>query len=138
MNPIWSKELKWTKLSCQMNPEEKKAFMLLKALIFHYHGLDEDEEKILKETANDLDAHQELTWANAFISQDYISAFERSREFLNKVIGRLEKQKRVDHLIAVWEDNNKKGYLTEMEATAMLTLARDWSVEKELLKKVKN
>ena len=66
-----------------------------------------------------------------------MSAFERSREFLNKVIGRLPKQKRVDYLITVWEDNNKKGYLTEMEATAMLTLARDWSVEKELLKKVK-
>ena len=120
-----------------MNPEEKKAFMLLKALIFHYHGLDEDEEKILSQTADELDADKELTWAKAFISQDYLSAFERSREFLNKVIGRLEKQQRVDYLIAVWGDSNKKGYLTEMEATAMLTLARDWSVEKDLLKKVK-
>ena len=121
-----------------MSPEEKKAFMLLKALIFHYHGLDEDEMKILDDTANDLDAHDELTWANAFISQDYISAFERSREFLNKVIGKLDEEKRISQLYTVWEDSNKKGYLTEMEATAMLTLARDWSVEKELLKKVKS
>lgn len=120
-----------------MNPEEKKALILLKALIFHYHGLDEDEEKILIQTADDLDGHDELTWANAFISQDYLSAFERSREFLNKVFDKLDKQKRIDHLITVWEDNNEKGYLTEMEATAMLTLARDWSVEKDLLKKVK-
>lgn len=111
--------------------------MLLKTLIFHYHGLDEDEERILSQTAEELDADNELTWAKAFIAQDYISAFERSREFLNKVIGKLEKQKRIDYLIIVWEDNNKKGYLTEMEATAMLNLAKDWDVEKELLKKVK-
>jgi len=120
-----------------MNLEEKKAFMLLKALIFHYHGLDEDEELILKQTADEIDSHKELTWAKAFIAQDYISAFERSREFLNKVMGKLEKQKRIDYLITVWEDNNKKGYLTEMEATAMLNLARDWDVEKDLLKKVR-
>jgi len=120
-----------------MNPEEKKAFMLLKTLIFHYHGIDEDEERILIETADELDGHKELTWSKAFIAQDYISAFERSREFLNKVIGKLEKKKRVEYMIQVWEDNNKKGYLTEMEATAMLNLARDWEVEKDLLKKVK-
>ena len=45
-----------------MKPEEKKAFILLKALIFHYHGLDEDEEKILLETADELNAEDELTW----------------------------------------------------------------------------
>ena len=33
----------------------------------------------------------------------------------------------------VWESNNLKGYVTEMEATAMLKLARDWKVEKELV-----
>ena len=121
-----------------MNPEEKKALILLKALIFHYHGLDEDEEKILIETADDLDAQDELIWAKAFISQDYLSAFERSREFLSKVFGKLDKKLRVTHLITVWEDNNKKGYLTEMEATAMLTLARDWGIEKDLLKRVKS
>ncbi|MEQ9423392.1 MAG: hypothetical protein RJQ09_03160 [Cyclobacteriaceae bacterium] len=120
-----------------MSPEEKKAFILLKSLIFHYHGLDEDEERILNITADELDAHEELVWANAFIAQDYMSAFDRSREYLNKIIGKLDKQKRIDYLIIVWEDNNKKGYLTEMEATAMLNLAKDWEVEKELLKKVK-
>jgi hypothetical protein len=31
----------------------------------------------------------------------------------------------------VWESNNLKGYVTEMEATAMLKLARDWKVEEE-------
>jgi hypothetical protein len=33
----------------------------------------------------------------------------------------------------VWEANNEKGYVTEMEATAMLKLARDWNVKDELI-----
>ena len=36
----------------------------------------------------------------------------------------------------VWESNNVKGYVTEMEATAMLKLAKDWNVEKELIELV--
>ena len=116
---------------------ELKAFMLLKSLIFHYHGLDEDEEKILNESAKELDANSELEWANNFISEDYMSAFERSRDFLNKIIGRLPKKKKLDYLHSVWIDNNKKGYLTEMEATAMLNLARDWDIHKDLMQLIK-
>lgn len=116
--------------------EEKKAFMLLKSLILHYHGLDEDEERLLGDSARELDAHEELQWANAFISEDYLSAFERSREYLHKVIGSLSSQKKLGYLMAVWEDSNKKGYLTEMEATAMINLAKDWKIEKDLLAKV--
>ncbi len=116
--------------------EEKKAFMLLKSLILHYHGLDVDEERILKESAKELNANDELKWANEFIAQDYLSAFERSKEYLNKVIGVLPTKKKLGYLMAVWEDNNKKGYLTEMEATAMINLAKDWQIEKELLSKV--
>ena len=54
---------------------EKKAFLLLKTLIFHYHGLDDDEAEILKNTAKSLNAHKELKWANHFIAKDYSSAF---------------------------------------------------------------
>ncbi|MCV9388659.1 hypothetical protein [Reichenbachiella ulvae] len=120
-----------------MNKEEKKAFMLLKSLIFHYHGLDEDEEKILNESADELSAHEELEWANEFIAQDFMSAFERSRELLNNTIGKLDKPKKIQYLFSVWEDNNKKGYLTEMEATAMLNLAKEWGIQSELMEKVR-
>jgi hypothetical protein len=79
-----------------MTSEEKKAFLLLKSVIFHYHGLDEDEQKLLDETAKAYDAEEELKWANEFIANDYISAFERAREYLNKVIGRLAKDKKTE------------------------------------------
>jgi uncharacterized tellurite resistance protein B-like protein len=118
--------------------EEKKVFMLLKAVIFHYHGLDEEEKNDLLETAEKLDAQEEYKWALDFISQDYITAFDRAREFLNEIIGDYPKEKRVELMNMVWQANNLKGYVTEMEATAMLKLAKDWNVQKELIELVLN
>ena len=120
-----------------MTSEEKKAYLLLKSVIFHYHGLDEDEQKLLDATANEMDAYEELKWANEFISQDYVTAFERAREYFNDVILKLDKDKRLNYLDMVWQANNKKGYITEMEATAMLKLAKDWQIENELIAMVR-
>lgn len=120
-----------------MNKEEKRALILLKSLIFHYHGLDEEEEKILNATAQELDAQSELDWANTFIAEDFMSAFERCREYLRKNLGTLDKPKKIDYLFSVWEDNNKKGYLTEMEVNAMLNLAKDWDIQSDLMDRVR-
>jgi hypothetical protein len=120
-----------------MNQIEKKAYLLLKSVIFHYHGLDEEEKQILDQTANELNAQQELQWANDFIAEDYPTAFDRARVFLNEVIGKMDKSKKIYYLDLVWKANNFKGYITEMEATAMLQLARDWEVETELIQMVR-
>lgn len=121
-----------------MDANTKKAILLLKSLIFHYHGLDDDEKEMLQITANNLQGLDEMAWANAFIAEDYLSAFERSREFLSKVFLTMEVSKRLKYLIEVWEENHQKGYVTEMETTAMLTLSKDWKVEKEFLEMVKD
>lgn len=113
--------------------EEKRVYLLLKAVIFHYHGLDEAEKNDLDKTANDLNAPAEYEWALDFISEDYITAFDRARDYLNLVIGDYSKEKRVELINMVWSANNLKGYVTEMEATAMLKLAKDWNVQKELV-----
>ena len=113
--------------------EDKKVYMLLKSVIFHYHGLDEAEKGELEKTSHELKAHAEYQWALDFISQDYITAFERARGYLNDIIGDYPKNKRVELITMVWEANNRKGYVTEMEATAMLRLARDWNVKEELI-----
>jgi hypothetical protein len=118
--------------------EEKRVYMLLKAVIYHYHGLDVEEKTDLQHTADELDAHEEYKWALEFISQDYISAFDRARDFLNEIIGDYSKEKRVELMNMVWKSNNLKGYVTEMEATAMLKLAKDWNVQKELIELVMN
>lgn len=119
-----------------MTQQEKRVYMLLKAVIFYYHGLDEAEKKDLDEASRRLDAQAELAWALEFIAKDYVTAFERARVFLNDIIGDYEREKRVDLINMVWESNNLKGYVTEMEATAMLRLARDWNVEAELIELV--
>ena len=113
--------------------EEKKVFMLLKSVIFHYHGLDEAEKIELEKTSKELNAIAEYQWALEFIAQDYITAFDRARDYLNVIIGDYPKKKRVQLITMVWEANNQKGYVTEMEATAMLRLARDWNVKEELI-----
>lgn len=120
-----------------MEKEEKKAFILLKSLIFHYHGLDEDEEKMLLDTAEKYNAHDELQWANDYIAEDFMTAFDRSRDFLKEIIGNLPVETKVSYLFSVWDDNNMKGYLTEMEATAMLKLAKDWNINNELMVKIR-
>lgn len=113
--------------------EDKKVFMLLKSVIFHYHGLDEAEIRELEKTSTELNAYSEYQWALDFIKQDYVTAFDRARDYLNNIIGDYPKDKRVQLITMVWEANNQKGYVTEMEATAMLRLARDWNVKEELI-----
>ena len=116
-----------------MTQQEKRVYMLFKAVIYYYHGLDEAERRDLEETAAKIDAEPEHKWAIEFIAKDYVTAFDRARVYLNEIIGDYQKAKRVDLINMVWQSNNIKGYVTEMEVTAMLRLAKDWNVEQELI-----
>ena len=117
-----------------MTSDEKRAYMLLKSVIFHYHGLDEEEMVDLQETADKLDAHDELAWANNFISEDYFNSFERARDYLNELVGGFPLQQRIDLIKMVWEANQRKGYVTEFEAASVIKIAKDWKVENALLR----
>ena len=119
--------------SSPMTQQEKRVYMLLKAVIYYYHGLDEAERRDLEETAARFDAEIEHKWAIDFIAKDYVTAFDRARVYLNEIIGDYTKDKRVELINMVWQSNNLKGYVTEMEVTAMLRLAKDWNVEQELI-----
>lgn len=119
-----------------MTVKQKQVYMLLKTVIFSYHGLDEEERTNLDSTASQMNAEEELKWALDFIAEDFVTAFERARAYLNDIIGDYPKKERVELINMVWESNNIKGYVTEMEATAMLKLAKDWNVEKELIELV--
>lgn len=112
--------------------------MLLKSLILHYHGLDEEERVILEEAAERLNSKDELNWANSFIAKDYLSAFDRSKEYFAKTIAQSDNSTKLKELSEVWEDNYKKGYVTEMETTAIIHLAKEWQVEQEFLSLIKN
>ncbi len=116
-----------------MSTEQKKAFLLLNFVIFCYHGLDQDEIEILQKTASKLDATEELKWVEEFVNTDPVNSFERSREYFATTIATYDTSVKLDYLNTVWEATNLKGYISEMEAMAMLKLAKDWGVQKELL-----
>ncbi|MFT6866515.1 MAG: hypothetical protein ACJA08_001346 [Cyclobacteriaceae bacterium] len=117
-----------------MDQEVKKGIMLLKSLIFHYHGLDDEEKVLLEEAAKKYDAFEALEWSTEFISEDYMSAFERAKEFLSKAFSKLDEEAQLQYLIEVWEENHQKGYVTEMETTAIINLAKDWQMDVAFLK----
>lgn len=123
-------------MTATIQSEEKRVYMLLKSVIFHYHGLDEMEKADLDRTSQELGAAAEYSWAMDYIAQDYVTAFERARAYLNDIIGDYSREKRIELINMVWQANNLKGYVTEMEATAMLKLAKDWNVQKELIELV--
>src|SRR3954467_13769097 len=116
-----------------MTPEQKKAFLLLKSVILHHQGQGESEITVLKEAALAMDATAELNWVQQFIQQDGFTAFERAREYLNKLALNWDNQTKLHQLNQVWESIKSKGFISEMEATAILKLAKDWHIQKELM-----
>ncbi|MEL7148372.1 MAG: hypothetical protein AAFO69_18505, partial [Bacteroidota bacterium] len=78
--------------------------------------------------ADKYDAIEEMLWANSFIAEDYISAFERSRLLLKSIFKDLTSEELLEYLREIWVGNYDKGYVTEMETTAMRHLAQDWGV----------
>ena len=116
-----------------MTTDQKKAFLLMKSVIFHNHGLAEEEIKALTETAAILEATDELKWTQEFISQDIPNAFERAREYLNQLATHWDNDTKLEHLSQVWDSTNEKGFISEMEATTILKLAKDWRIQQELM-----
>lgn len=116
-----------------MTSEEKKLLLLIKAVIFNYHGLDDEEKQILEQTAKEIDAEEELKWVNEFIAQDYFSSFERSRGFFASVVQNLDNQTKLSFLVQAWDANLVKGYVSEIEATSLLKLAKDWNIQSDFI-----
>lgn len=121
-----------------MDSAQKKSLLLLKLVIFNYHGLDLQEKKILSDTAMKLEATEELAWAYEFSNQDPVTSFERARAFFANTVSTYDKEVRFSFIKSVWEDTQSKGYVSEIEAMSMLKLAKDWGVQKELLAMVRN
>lgn len=120
-----------------MDSSHKKALLLLKAIIFLYHDFTEEEIRLLQVTADDFDAQEELKWAMDFVNEDVYTAYDRTRDYLKKALQNEASQKKVSYLYDVWLATNLKGHITEMEALAMIKLARDWNVESDFIKLVR-
>ena len=120
-----------------MTSDQKKALLLLNSVIFNYHGFDAEEQKVLDKIAIEIDSKEELDWVNNFVQEDIMTLFERARDFFRTTIALYDKETKIGYLSKVWEATNTKGYITEMEAMAILKLAKDWGVQKDFLAMVR-
>ncbi len=116
-----------------MNSEQKKALLLIKAIIFYYHSLRQDEAEMLEQTAKELDAVAELSWTYEFINSDFPSSTSRARTYLKENLESTSKEDKFEILKTVWIDNEKKGYISEIEAVTMLKISKDWGLEGQLI-----
>jgi len=116
-----------------MLSEEKKILLLLHLIIFNYHGLDEGERELLSGLAIKFEAEEELNWAYSMLGNDYYSSHEKIHQWFDKEIHGVDSAKRLSYLSTVWEASVKKGFISEMEATAMLKIAHNWGIQKDLL-----
>jgi hypothetical protein len=116
-----------------MSVEEKKVYLLLLVIIFNYHGLNDIEQQILKDTASRLDAQNELDWVSEFSLPSVDVTYDKIKDYINNCVSEYNDSKKLELLINVWNSNMQKGYISEMEATAMLMLSKEWKVQKEFI-----
>lgn len=120
-----------------MDKEYKKALLLLKTMIFYYHGLDEGEKNLLQKYAAEMDAREELEWALDYVSSDSATAFSRIKSYLTQYVSEKPKSDKIDLLKKAWEATKEKGHITEIEATAILKLSKEWNVESDFVKMIR-
>ncbi len=116
-----------------MSVEEKKAFLLLLIIIFNYHGLSDVEQEILKSTAANLDAVDELEWVRIFSKPSVDETYNTIKDYIANCIKDYQDEQKLELLTSVWDTNMQKGYISEMEATVMLLLSKEWKVQKEFI-----
>jgi hypothetical protein len=116
-----------------MLSEEKKLLLLLHLIIFNYHGLDESEKELLSDLSKQYEAEAELDWAYNMLGNDYYVSHEKIQSWFKEAIAEIGAEKRLWYLSTVWQASVKKGFISEMEATAMLKIAHDWGIQKDLL-----
>jgi len=116
-----------------MSVEEKRAFLLLLIIIFNYHGLSEVEQQILHDTATVHDAFSELDWIREYAHPSIDDSYNKLKKYVNDTIGNLPVEKKCEYLNKVWDANQQKGHVSEMEATAMLMLSKEWQIQKEFI-----
>lgn len=131
-------------LTVFMTHEEKEALLLLEYAIFRYHGFDDDERARLESDAASINAHAELEKVYAFVddilqktNQSEVAVFEAALERIKEVFAELSEDRRLEYVIQVWNANKAKGYVTEIEAIALLKVAKELGVQRGFVEYVR-
>jgi uncharacterized tellurite resistance protein B-like protein len=127
-----------------MTPEEKEALLLLEYAIFRYHGFDDNERERLENDAAAMHAQAQLEKVYAFVgdilqktNQSEVAVFEATLRRIKEVFAQLPEERRLEYVIQVWNANKAKGYVTEIEAIAMLRVAKELNVQRGFVEYVR-
>jgi len=131
-------------LTVCMTPEEKEALLLLEYAIFRYHGFDDNERERLENDAAAMHAQAQLEKVYAFVddilqktNQSEVAVFEATLRRIKEVFAQLPEERRLEYVIQVWNANKAKGYVTEIEAIAMLRVAKELNVQRGFVEYVR-
>jgi hypothetical protein len=116
-----------------MSAEEKRAYLILLVIIFNFHGVSDVEQQILQETATLHDAEAELEWIKEYAKPSIDEAYNKLKKYVDDTFANLTPEKKSLYLNKVWDANQQKGHVSEMEATAMLMLSKEWQIQKEFV-----
>jgi uncharacterized tellurite resistance protein B-like protein len=127
-----------------MTPEEKEVLLLLEYAIFRYHGFDDNERERLENDAAAMHAQAQLEKVYAFVddilqktNQSEVAVFEATLRRIKEVFAQLPEERRLEYVIQVWNANKAKGYVTEIEAIAMLRVAKELNVQRGFVEYVR-
>ena len=100
--------------------------------------MEESEKSLLLSYCKEFKGKSEFNWADKFVKSDILTAFKRSRTSVSQLLQSENADDRIDVLSEVWEVTKTKGFITQMEASFLLGVSRDWNLESELIAMVKS
>jgi hypothetical protein len=109
-------------------------YFLLKLVVFYYPRPDEEEMDQLRDKASAWKADEDRRWAIDFVDQEPATAFQRTGEFISGLFTGKSQLEREAFLEDIWSVDIARGYVTEMQAMALLKMAQAWGLQDKLLK----
>ena len=111
-----------------MDETQRRAYFLLKLVIFFYPQPDAEERVQLGDKAHSWKAEQDLAWALQFVEQNTATAFERTQVWLDAMFAALEPAAREAYFTTIWMGDERQPHVTEMQGLALMRLAGGWGI----------
>ena len=117
-----------------MDAGQRRAYFLLKLVIFFYPRPDEEENDQLLAKASAWQADEDRRWALAFVEENPATAFERTRAWFTQQFEGQSQTEREAYFTTIWQGDDRLPHVTEMQGLALLRLAQDWGIQDCLLR----
>jgi hypothetical protein len=116
-----------------LEEHHRRAYFLLKLVIFFYPTPDETEVDYLMAKASAWQAEADRQWAMAFVEQEPATAFERTRAWFTELLTPLAQKDKENFFTTVWQGDERLPHITEMQGLALMRLTQDWGIQNTLL-----